>query len=268
VGHGRRDQNGSMTSRSAFDDLIAEGESEPVAGWDFSWFEGRATEARPSWGYAQMLVLRVAGASSVLDIQTGGGEVLAEVLTQVSDLPRHLAATESWPPNVELARRRLAIFGVSIAEVPDGAQLPFPREHFDLVVSRHPTVTIWNEMARVLTRGGTYLSQQVGAGSNRELTEFILGPQPTSERRSARRAAQEAEDAGLEVVDLRQETLRTVFNDVGAVVYFLRKVLWTVPGFSVPAYRSRLALMHQQIQRDGPFVSHSERFLIEARKLS
>lgn len=35
-----------------FDELVAEGESVPVRGWDFSWFEGRATEERPSWGYS------------------------------------------------------------------------------------------------------------------------------------------------------------------------------------------------------------------------
>jgi len=49
-------------------------------------------------------------------------------------------------------------------------------------------------------------------------------------------------------------------------VYFLRKVLWTVPGFSVERYRERLLAMHDVIQRDGAFVAHSERFLIEARK--
>jgi hypothetical protein len=56
------------------------------------------------------------------------------------------------------------------------------------------------------------------------------------------------------------------FNDVGAVVYFLRKVLWTVPGFTVEAYRAPLARMHEQIQARGPFVSHARRFLIEARQ--
>jgi len=68
------------------------------------------------------------------------------------------------------------------------------------------------------------------------------------------------------VVDLRQEALRTVFNDVGAVVYFLRKVLWTVPGFTAEAYRDRLAALHQQIQREGAFVAHAQRFLIEVAK--
>lgn len=34
-----------------FEELLAEGESVPVEGWDFSWFDGRATEERPPWGY-------------------------------------------------------------------------------------------------------------------------------------------------------------------------------------------------------------------------
>jgi hypothetical protein len=67
---------------------------------------------------------------------------------------------------------------------------------------------------------------------------------------------------------LREETLRTVFYDVGAVVYFLRKVPWTVPGFSVDAYRSQLSAMHAQIEREGEFTAHSRRFLIEAKKPS
>lgn len=249
------------------DALIAEGESEPVAGWDFSWLEGRATEERPSWGYARMLVARVAGAPSALDIQTGGGEVFAEVLNQIGDPPRQLAATESWPPNVDRARRKLGPLGVSVAEVADDAALPFPSESFGLVVSRHPTMTIWNEISRVLRTGGAYFSQQVGAGTNRELTDFMMGPQPVSEARTAERAVSLAIRAGLEVVDLRQETLRTVFYDVGSVVYFLRKVPWTVPGFSADAYRSQLAALHEQIEREGAFTAHSRRFLIEARKL-
>lgn len=255
-------------TRSTLDALIGESESEPVAGWDFSWLEGRATEERPSWGYSQLLVSRVADADSVLDIQTGGGEVFAEVLARIGDHPRHLAATESWPPNLEIARRHLGTFGVSVTEVPDDAALPVPSESFDLVISRHPTVTVWDEIARVLRPGGTYFSQQVGAGSNRELTDFMMGPQPVSETRNTERAVSLATRAGLEVVDLRRETLQAVFYDIGAVVYFLRKVPWTVPGFSVDTYRSRLAALHEQLGREGAFVAHSRRFLIEAKRAS
>jgi len=99
-----------------------------------------------------------------------------------------------------------------------------------------------------------------------ELSDFILGPQPPSGRRDPERARRAAEAAGLRVVDLRSERLRTVFFDVGAVVYFLRLVVWIVPGFTAAAHRERLRDLHEQIGRDGAFVAHASRFLIEAVK--
>ena len=242
--------------------LVAEGGAVPVEGWDFSWFDGRATEERPSWGYARMMAERMRRAGAALDIQTGGGEVLAGIPAP----PPVLAATESWPPNVELARRNLAALGARVVQAADDAALPFPAESFDLVVSRHPVELVWPEIARVLRPGGTFFSQQVGAGSNRELTDFMMGPQPVSDARSAARARAGAETAGLVVTGLREQVLRTVFSDVGAVVYFLRKVLWTVPGFTVAGYRDPLRRLHEKIQAEGPFVAHARRFLIEARK--
>ena len=125
-------------------------------------------------------------------------------------------------------------------------------------------VTRWDEIARVLRPGGRYFAQHVGSGSNRELTDFMMGPQPLSGTRRPERARADAEAHGLEVVDLRAETLRVEFLDVGAVVWFLRKVIWTVPGFTVEAYREPLRRLHERIAAEGSFVSHSERFLIEA----
>jgi SAM-dependent methyltransferase len=188
------------------------------------------------------------------------------VLAGIPKAPPVLAATESWPPNVEIARRNLAPLRARVAQVADDAGLPFPAGSFDLVVSRHPVELVWPEIARVLRPGGTFFSQQVGAGSNRELTDFMMGPQPVRPGRSTDWARAQAEAAGLMVTDLREEALRVVFNDVGAVVYFLRKVLWTVPGFTVAGYRDQLRRLHEKIQSGGPFVAHAQRFLIEARK--
>jgi len=246
---------------TVFDDLLAEAEAQPIEGWDFSWFNGRATEERPSWGYARMISERMAIASTALDIQTGGGEVLAGIESP----PSRLVATESWLPNVEVARRNLKALGASVVAVGDDA-LPFASNSFDLVVSRHPVITPWGEIARVLARGGTFLSQQVGAGSNRELTDFFMGPQPIGEGRQPERHVAAAVAAGLRVDDLRDESLLVEFFDVGAVAYFLRKVLWTVPGFTIEAYRYRLKHLHEQIERDGRFISHSRRFLIQSSR--
>jgi SAM-dependent methyltransferase len=253
---------GHVDMSPTFEDLLAEGASVPVEGWDFSWFEGRATEERPPWGYSRLLGQRMAAAAAALDIQTGGGEVLA----QIPQPPPVLAATESWPPNVEIARRNLAPLGGTVVAVADDADLPFPADSFDLVVSRHPVVVRWDEIARVLVPGGTFLSQMVGAGSVRELTDAMMGPQVPSQARDPRRAADQAEAAGLVVEDLRTAALEMKFYDIAAVIVFLRKVVWIVPGFTADRYRTQLAELDQRIRADGSFTAHSQRFLIEARK--
>lgn len=125
----------------------------------------------------------------------------------------------------------------------------------------------WGEIARVLAPGGTYLAQHVGPASAFELVEFFLGP--LLDARRGRHPDDEAEQAhrhGLEIVDLRTARTRIEIYDVAAVVYLLRKVVWWVPGFTVERYRDRLRELHEQIGRDGPFVTSSARHLVEARK--
>src|SRR5690606_34720980 len=247
-----------------FDELVAEAEAAPVEGWVFSWLDGRAVEERPPGGCQRLMSERLAGVLAAVDMQTGGGEVLAGA----ERLPPVMVATEGWPPNVAEATRLLHPLGAAVVADADQPPLPFAAEAFDLVVSRHPVTVHWAEIARVLRPGGSYLSQQVGPASVFELVEFFLGPQPEEVRRSrhpedARRAA---EAAGLEVVDLRTAELHTEFRDVGAVVYFLRKVIWMVPGFTVAEHRDRLRDLHARIEAEGPFTATTTRFLIEARK--
>lgn len=257
---------------SRFDDLLAEGEAVPVEGWDFSWFDGRATEERPPWGYTRLLAARMAALAGVpgaaaLDLQTGGGEVLATIPAA----PPTLAATESWPPSLAVARRNLAPLGARVVPVPSpDSDLPFPGATFDLVVSRHPVSVRWDEVARVLKPGGTYLSQDVGHPSVGELTEFMMGPQPErgGPNRDPKWSVLAAGQAGLTVVDLRSFRGRMEFCDVAAVVVFLRKVIWIVPGFTVAGYRSRLRALHERIEREGPFTATSVRFLLEARRMA
>nr|WSZ98137.1 class I SAM-dependent methyltransferase [Streptomyces sp. NBC_00857] len=315
----------SMSSSRArtFEELIAEAEAVSVEGWDFSWLDGRASEERPAWGYARSMAERMARATAALDIQTGGGEVLASV----PKLPTLTVATESWPPNLARATALLRPLGVPVVVDPDKPPLPFADGAFDPgrvakvppglrrparalaalsesseyvqytddpppcdrthrtpqappsgrtallsqhapVVSRHPVRAWWQEIARVLRPGGTYFSQEVGPASVFELVEYFLGPQPPAARsaRDPERAARDAEAAGLDVIDLRTAELRTEFLDIGAVVYFLRKVIWMVPGFTVERYRDRLEALHRRIEAEGPFVATTTRFLIEAVK--
>jgi SAM-dependent methyltransferase len=248
-----------------FEKLVAQGAAEPVDGWDFSPLEGRATEQRPSWGYTRTVVDRLPSASAALDIQTGGGEVFAEILTRATRRPDVLAATEGWPANFAVASARLGPFGVDLRQCANDAPLPFAADSFDLVISRHPTTTDWDSVARVLRLGGTYLSQGIGDGTNHELSAALMGSLPDFDELGWQKAGERATAAGLTVVDLRHEALRAEFLDIGAVVYFLRKVIWTVPDFAVDRYLPELAALHERIESEGSFVSHAQRYFIEAR---
>jgi SAM-dependent methyltransferase len=247
----------------SFDARVDEAERAPIDGWDFSWLDGRATEERPSWRYSERVTERAAAATKMLDLQSGGGEMLANL----PSFPPLLVATEGYAPNVVVASRHLRPRGAYVvATQDDQPALPFTGDAFDLVTSRHPVTTWWDEIARVLRSGGSYFSQQVGPDSVRELSERIMGPWPPGSPRDPERARQSAERVGLIVTDLRHERLRTEFFDIGAVVYFLRLVVWIVPGFTVARYRDQLRALHDEIERDGPFVTYASRFLIEATK--
>jgi SAM-dependent methyltransferase len=246
-----------------FDDLVMEAESADVSGWGFGWLDGRATEERPPWGYARLMAARLARAEAALDLDTGGGEVLSEA----GSFPPVMFATENWPVNLERARHVLSPRGVQVLAAVEGGRLPFPDEMFDLVVSRHPVAPAWAEIARVLADRGIYLAQHVGPASAFELIEYFLGPRPRQRLgRAPQTEVADARAAGLDLVDLRSARCRMEFFDIGAVVYILRKCPWWVPDFSVERHRDALVRLDADLRAGRPFVAHSTRHLIEARR--
>lgn len=247
----------------AFKDLVDEAAAVDVSGWSFGWLDGRATEQRPPWGYSRLLAERLARVGSALDIDTGGGEIIAEA----PRLPARMVVTEGWAPNAERARRVLSPRGVDVVAVEQGRPLPFADGSFELVSSRHPVSPDWPGIARVLADDGTYFAQHVGPASAYELIEWFLGPLPRERLgRDPEQEASAARAAGLRIVDLRTATCRMEFLDIGAVVYILRKCVWWVPDFTVDRYAERLERLDARIRDLGPFVAHSTRTLIEAER--
>ena len=248
----------------SFDELVDEAAAVPVDGWDFSWLDGRATEQRPSWGYQRLLSRKLAAATAALDIQTGGGEVLAGAGAE--NFPPTLVASEGWPPNLAKATALLHPLGAVVVADHGEPPLPFANGAFDLVTSRHPATVHWSEIARVLGPGGTYFAQHVGGGTNVEISEYFLGLLDPGDQRHHEVEARQARQAGLQIVQCRNERLQLDFFDVGAMVFFLRKVVWTVPDFTVDRHRARLQELHDQIEKDGVFRSTMSRTLFEAIK--
>jgi SAM-dependent methyltransferase len=189
------------------------------------------------------------------------------MIAKAAQLPSRMVVTEGWAPNLDRARSLLSPRGVEVVPVEPGHQLPFPDGSFELVTSRHPVAPDWPELARVLVNGGRYLAQHVGPHSANELIEYFVGPLPREPQvRDPEREAAAARLAGLEIVDLRTACCRMEFFDVGAVVYVLRTCVWWVPDFTVQRYRDALRRLDADIREHGPFVAHSTRTLIDARR--
>jgi SAM-dependent methyltransferase len=220
-------------------------------------------EERPSWHYFDRVAERAAGCSSLLEVEAGVGRMIGSLPV----IPRVAVATEGFPPSVAAAAPRLRARGVPLVVTAQRRPgLPFASEAFELVVSRHPVDPWWQEIGRVLRRGGSYFAQHVGPDSLRSLSEFLMGPLPKEAKRDPAVERRGAEAGGLVVRTLAVERPRTAFFDVGAVVYFLRVVPWIVPDFSVAKYRERLSALHDVIERDGAFETTASRMLVEAQK--
>ncbi|BCJ54253.1 methyltransferase [Actinoplanes sp. NBRC 14428] len=228
----------------------------PITGWEFAWLDGRAVGSDPSWSYPSLARSLLRRAHGVLDLDTGGGELLAEL----APLPSHTVAVESWAPNVPVARDRLAPYGVSVV-----TELPGGEEEFDVVLSRHGRLPA-EDIARLLRRGGTVLSQQVGSDDLADLNAELGAPPPAPQRWTAATAVAALEAAGLEVTDVREERPPLTFHDVGAIVYQLRAVPWQVRDFSPERYERALRRIDGVIRTQGQFTATAHRFLVRASR--
>jgi SAM-dependent methyltransferase len=236
------------------DESVGGAADAPGTGWEFAWLDGRAVGSEPSWSYPALARHLLRRAGSLLDLDTGSGELLAEL----APLPPHTVAVETWAHNIPVARDRLAPFGVSVV-----TELPGGEEEFDLVLSRHGRLPA-DDVARLLRPDGRLLSQQVGSDDLAELNVALDAPPPHPRRWTAQVAAAALEAAGLEVTDVREERPPLTFHDIGAVVRQLRAVPWQIRDFSPQRYDRALRRLEAVIRLRGEFTVSSHRFLVEA----
>jgi SAM-dependent methyltransferase len=239
-------------------------EQQPFSGWDFSYLDGRMLEDQAPWSYTTRAAELMNRSTSVIDLGTGGGERLLKLKKR---WPRKVVATEEYPPNFKLASERLGPSGVQVVDVSQNmfTVMPFTNGEFDLVLNRHSGFNP-REVARILVPGGTFLTQQVHGMSLHDLKaafkaksqwpfaipEFFL-PQ--------------LESAGMTIIDCREWSGKLTFTDVRALVYYLKAVPWTVPGFLVETHLTYLLRLQNRLEKGEPLTFTQKRYLFEARKI-
>lgn len=248
------------------DSLIAawqHAEAQPFSGWDFACLAGRMVEDDPPWDYLVRAAVLMRHATSVVDLDTGGGERFLELRPH---WPARVVVTEEYPPNFELVTHRLAPWGVQVLSVQlsDDAPMPFADGEFDLVLNRHAAFNP-AEVARILAPGGSFLTQQIhGLWAVDLLAAFGATPQwpdAAPEKYVPRLRA-----AGLAIVDVQEWQGVLRFADVGALVFYLKAVPWLVSGFSVATHGDALFALQERLVAEGELRFTARKYLIEARK--
>ncbi|MDT0268458.1 class I SAM-dependent methyltransferase [Streptomyces sp. DSM 44915] len=245
-----------------YHDLIAEGLNAPFEGWDFGRWQGRLTdpEAALPWSYRRLVSERLPAVGSLLDLGTGGGEFLSTL----TPLPARTAATEDYPPNVPVARRRLAPLGVRVVEPTADGRLPFPDGTFELVTSRHNAYHP-DELRRVLTDDGVLVTQQVGGRDLEELNAALGAPAHGYRDLCLDSAVAELRAAGWRVSWQAEARVPERLPDIGALVLFLRITPWQVPDFTVERYTTALRRLHREMRAGRPLEVSCHRFALVAR---
>jgi methyltransferase family protein len=252
--------------------LLREAEELPVDGWVPTALGDRLRVAPLPWDFDAIVARYVRASPDLLDLGTGGGEWLAGLPSR----PPRTVATESWPPNVPVARERLSSYGIDVVvtePAPDNVSqhahdqrgnLPFASESFALITSRH-TAFVADEVARVLSVRGTFVTQQVG-GDYGDYYEALGLPRPPVEYVDLKLATEQLERAGLAVTDGDAGIEETTFADVGAVAWYLRLIPWTVEEFSVSRYYDRLVCLQERIEHEGSFTARLPAFWLAATR--
>lgn len=236
--------------------------AETPTGWDFSSLTGYEEE-EPPWRWRTAVASQAQTADRVLDLGTGGGEMLASL---VDLLPEGTSATEGWAPNLPVARERLAPLGIEVhahdADAP-GTRLPFPEDSFDLVLSRHESFDA-ADVARVLRPGGAFLTQQVGGDDVGELREAFALPDPYAEV-TLEGVVRELTAAGLTVERSRSFHGRCRFTDMSSLLGVLRRTPWNAPeDLDVDRHRPVLERLRSAMTQ-GPVEAAVSRFIVLAR---
>ncbi|MCM2982698.1 MULTISPECIES: class I SAM-dependent methyltransferase [Niallia] len=239
--------------------------NEKFSGWDFSsiYDTGRIQNSMISWSYGSKVISAMQETTAVLDMGTGGGEFLSLLKGY---FPSIIYATEGYKPNVSIAKKKLEPLGVRVMEVVDDNELPFPDNHFDLIINRHESYSV-KEVKRILKPKGIFLTQQVGGLDCKEINDWFgvpLNPEFKEWKLSA--ALNQFSLTEWEVLEYQEEFPIQRFYDLGALIYYLKAIPWQVPDFGVEKYQNELYRLYQHIEKTGFFDASQSRFYLKVRK--
>lgn len=230
-------------------------------GWDFSYLKKRMVSEKPPWDYLKIAKKFIRKSESVLDMETGGGEIFS----LLKPFPKHTIAYEGYEPNFPIAKAKLEPFGVKVVKCKNPKKLPFRNREFDLILNRHGSMNA-KEVYRILRKGGIFLTQQVtGSDDSQDLVKEFKAKRKFSNIKLENYAKQ-LKKAGFKIIKSKKWKGKRTFKDVGAIIYYLKAIPWIVQDFSVKKHLPILKNLQRKLEKNKKLKFDTARFLIIAKK--
>jgi SAM-dependent methyltransferase len=142
--------------------------------------------------------------------------------------------------------------------------LPFAPDSFDLILNRHSALDP-ADIARILTPGGSVLTQQVGNDNWDDIRPYF--PQKTDWGDHYTRYREGFRANGLTIFDDRWHKTPAAFDSLGDFVYCLCVANWEAPGLDpLGNDLETLLQMERDLTTAEGFVVTETRYILEARK--
>ena len=230
------------------------------SGWRLEEFDPLPLEPGPVWSYEARAASLLRDAKSALDLGTGGGERFEALCASFNG---RAVATESWSVNVPVAAARLRPRGTSVVRC-SSLRLPFRDASTEVVMSRHEELDP-AEIARILSPGGSALTQQTGRNQWRELRPFFPRMQDAGDL--LQRYTDGFEASGLTIVEARSHDWMAAYRGLGDIVFLLCVGPWEIPEFDpLGADLPALLAAEASLSTNRGIALTESRFVVEARK--
>ncbi|MBO8172811.1 MAG: class I SAM-dependent methyltransferase [Bacillaceae bacterium] len=137
-----------------------------INGWDFS--KVKCISEGTKWDFYREVTKICKKSDILLDVGTGGGEAILSI----AESALLLVGIDQSTGMIETATRNSAKSGISNVRFlkMDAKNLEFPDDFFNVVSCRHSEFFA-KEIARVLIKGGTFLTQQVSENDKSNIKE-------------------------------------------------------------------------------------------------
>lgn len=245
-----------MIEYDSFYDKIAK-----INGWDFS--QVKCHSEGVQWDFYEEVQKRCKNTDILLDIGTGGGENVLKIAASLS----FLIGIDLSGEMIKTARANLNKSNkgnVRFLQM-SSQQLQFPDSLFDIISCRHAPFNA-TEVARVLKKGGTFLTQQVSEDDKVNLKEAFGRGQSFEEIDGTlkNKYIQELQDAGFSKVQSYEYDAVEYYQRPEDLLFLLTHTP-IIPNFNQA--EKDYIILHQFLkdnQIDKGIRTNSKRFMIIA----